>query len=431
MSSDGDAGDEMAGFLSDMESSSDDDMQWPAAAAPGLQEEPAATLAVAADKQWPAAAPGLLQKEEPAATPLAVAADACSTGVRQAQQQQEEDGQQNVKAEECQAFAASEPVLAAAPAWAPPALRPVQDATLSCADESDRPVVGALAGLRTGTDWPACAAAWCPQPQTLSIDEPAGLVLAVGTYRLEETDPSSSSLEPQPEPEPEPAQPSVYEQRSGGHGGSGGTAGGAGGLRDTDPELRERQRRQQQRNGTIRLYQLSVDPSVHVATDEPTGTHAQENVGHPKEEVRHWRPVSTQQEQSITRLAAGALDIKWCPWLLRYPGLQTSQRTETSTDRTSEADVRGAHASSPLLGVACADGSIRLLQLHEDASGDKSEQGQLSALRSQRAHEAKAATADDTRDILPSGTGAMVPASKASMQLKECAVGYVLLRLRG
>jgi hypothetical protein len=156
--------------------------------------------------------------------------------------------------------------------------------------------------------------------------------------------------------------------------------------------------------------------------------------------VRHWLPVSAKQEISSTRLAAGALDIKWCPWLHRYPGPRTSQLSEMSIDGAVQAGLAAPLGDgtgvcvvplSPLLGVACADGSIRLLRFHEDRDDDRGEQAKLSALRTQRAHEAKAATADDACDLLPSGTAAMMPANKGPMQLEECAVGYVVQRLDG
>ena len=306
----------------------------------------------------------------------------------------------------------------------PPALRPVREAALSCADEPGRSVVDALSGLRTSTDWPACAAAWCPQPQTASVDQPATLVLAVGTYRLEESDAPASSLEP----EPELGQPSVGNKSSSDCGGFSGAA-AAGDLRDADPEQRERQRRQQHRNGTIRLYQLSVNPSSASTSDSAAHAHVGEQgpVAHCEEEVRHWRPVSAQEEQSVTRLAAGALDIKWCPWLLRHPGSSLSQLAETGTDDTvkagpavpAEADTQ---TSPPLLGVACADGTIRLLQLHEDRDNVTNEQQKLLALRTQRALEADAVAAGN----FPPGTPAR---TAAAMRLEECAVGCVFRRL--
>jgi hypothetical protein len=313
----------MAGFLDDMDSSSDDDLAWPAAGA--AEPAPAAP---------PAAAP-------PAAAPAAAPAPGHATASQREQRQPP---------------APAAAVQSLQSAWVPPPLRPVRDAALSRDEHSTTgsSAVGRLDGLRTGTDWPACAAGWCPQPPTSVFDQPASMILAVGTYRLEEVAPPAA--EPEPEPEPGPAQAHGADTSEGDADG--------GGLRDADPEERERQRRQQQRTGTIRLYQLAVKPPAPpppAAAGAATVVEPEPEPDSEGEEVRRWQPITAalhdrmdderHHSGSVTRLAAGALDIKWCPW-----------RPRSIPGAAEEADSPGA---PPLLGVACADGSVRLLRVRK------------------------------------------------------------------
>ena len=326
------------------------------------------------------------------------------------------------------------PADAPAPhAWVPPTLRPVRDVALSGAGETSHTTVGELSGLRTSTEWPACAAAWCPQPQTSLMDQPADLVLAVGTYRLEESNLSSPSLDT----EPEAAAPAATRAESISGLGSlgGGTA--AGGLRDANPEQRERQRRQQQRDGTIRLYQFRVDPPSTLS-DKTTAAQSgdTEPVEEQTKEVRQWLPVPALGEESITRLAAGALDIKWCPWLLRRSEQGASHTAEFGSNAAVKAgsaipvgvEARAAATAlqtHPLLGIACADGSVRLLKLHEHGKDKADEKQGLSALRTQRACETTAAAVGCESSARPCSTPADIAARQMSMRLEECGVGCV------
>ena len=327
---------DMADFsMSDDDSSSDDDLAWPppsaAAAAEPAEPAPAPVPAPA-----PAPAP-------PAAAPSPAAADP--------------------DAEPAAAAPKSLPS-----AWVPPRLPPVQDAVVSAAATgASSAAVGRLRGLRTGTIWPACAAGWCPQPQLMQLDAPAQLLLAVGTYLLEE---ESTSEGQQPEPEPEPESKPA--------GGDDAPSSEASGMRDLDPEERERQRRQQQRSGTIRIYQVGLDP--------PAAAVAAEQAAEEAAAVRQWQTIPAESECGVTRLAAGALDIKWCPW-----------RPRSTTDGTPPS----------LLGVACADGSVRLLELRERAAAA------LTELRNTRSREAEAAA----------GRNEEQPALGFTQQLEECAVG--------
>ena len=282
MTSSEEDGDAMGDFLDDLSGSSDDDLALPPAAAP-------------------------------APAPVAPTPAQTSRGVP-------------TNSSAGTAAAAPAP---AAPAWqAPPLLPPVTEAEPSAVE---RTAVGRLRGLRMDTEWPACAADWCPQPATARAGEAAQLVLAVGTYRLEESEP-----EPEPEPEPQPATE---------RGAADGDAAGPG-MRDADPEMRERQRRRQQRSGTVRLYRVGLEPPAAPPQPEP------EPEPRAEPEVREWHPTPAASCE-VTRLAAGALDIKWCPW------------------RQNTAE------SQPILGVAGADGSARLLTLGAEATTPSNGGGQL------------------------------------------------------
>jgi hypothetical protein len=204
--------------------------------------------------------------------------------------------------------------------------------------------VAALHGLRSFTEAPACAVGWCPQPTAPAGTGPVSLLLAVGTYLLE---PEAGTAEAEaarqarlsgtPEPEPEAAPADSASEAA--------VAAGldAPGLRDADPDKREQQRRQQTRSGTIRLYSVQLAPVEH-PLPVPQGSG--------RKNERSWRDTGVDN-CAVLPLAAGALDLNWCPWR------QRDLRPNPANDDTS-----------PRLAVACADGSLNMLRLSPSPGSD-------------------------------------------------------------